>query len=39
MADPVNEKPAHRVRYELQEIGTPNLAGVLQKFAARQVTV
>jgi len=26
------EKPSQRVRYELQEIGQPNLADVLAKF-------
>lgn len=30
------EKPSVRVRYELQEIGTPNLEEVLQKFIEKQ---
>jgi predicted GTPase len=30
------DKPAVRVRYDLQEIGEPNLAGVVQDFVARR---
>jgi predicted GTPase len=33
------EKPALRVRYELQEIGSPDLRAVLEKLSERKVTV
>jgi predicted GTPase len=30
------DKPAVRVRYDLQEIGEPDLAGVVRDFVARR---